>query len=190
MDSKSILKACKSEILKSNFKGFLFCNKRTNEQIGNHNIGDFYIVNTDGKYGGQHWFCIVRGYDMWIIYDCTMMTPEFMYESIISRLKMPCIIDRKQLEGINSLLCGEFSIVAAGQMSKILIRFGNTLTLENYPKDFYSKNLLKYANSLKISPDAFVFDYVYHKLKKVIDIHPESKKDVLYWLNDEYRSGV
>ena len=186
MDSKSILKVCNSVLLKPYFKGILFCNRSTSSRIRNHNIEDFYIVNTDGKNGGEHWFCILRGYDMWILYDCTTMTPEYKYESIISRLKMACIIDRKDIEGLNSLLCGEFSIAAVVQMSKIVIKYGDSLKLKNYPKNFYSKNLLKYVATLKISADAYVFDYVYHKLKQSLNIHPERRKDVLRWLNDVY----
>ena len=186
MDSKSILKACKSILLKPYFKGILFCNRSTRIQIKHHNIGDFYIVNTDGNHGGEYWFCIIREYNMCVLYDCTTMTPEYKYESIISRLKMACIIDRKDIEGLNSLLCGEFSIAAAIQMSKILIKYEDNLNSKNHPKNFYFDNLLKYVATLKISADAYVLDYVYHKLKQSLNIQPAKRKNVLSRLNHVY----
>jgi hypothetical protein len=183
MDLNNILKVCHSKLLKNHFKGILFCNIRKNNTIES-TLGDFYIVNTDGKYGGEHWFVIIRGFDMWILYDCSMLTPTYLYNSIISTLDAPCIIDRKNIEGVNSLLCGEFAITAAIQMTKIIIENGNTLNLKNYPKNFYSDILLKYVDSIKLSPDQFVYNYVYHKLKKIINILPERKKDVMRWLNN------
>ena len=124
-------------------------------------IGDFFIVNTDSKHGGAHWFTLMKGYDMWLIFDCTDLTSLHIYRHILSKSTYPCIIDRLKIEGTYSLLCGEFAIMAASLMSRILSEFGSCLKFQNYPNLFYSKHIVMYINSFHESADRFVFQYVY-----------------------------
>ena len=178
----TLIKAAKCEILKGYFKGILFCNTHENNPIKKGKIGDFHVINTDGVERGEHWFTIVRGSNMWILLDCSVLTPISKYNSIKSRLNIPLIIDRNQIEGFNSLLCGEFSLMAAIQMTRVL-REHPELNYLTYPKNFYSTNVSKYVGGMKTSDaDAFVFKYIYTTLAPVLNIRPEKVVEVKKWL--------
>lgn len=178
MDIQTIIKACYSKLLKKKFKGVVFCNvfKKLSR---NSRVGDFYIVNTDGVNSGEHWFPVIRGSDFWLICDCTVWTPEWDYNSIASRLKLPVIIDRGEIEGMNSLLCGEFSIMAVIQMSELL-QENSWLNYVNYPENFYSKSLLKNVSNKTLNE--FVYEYIYNTLSSDLKIKPENRRQVEQWL--------
>lgn len=149
MDLKTLQKAGNSPLLKRHFKGILFSDSPS-KKIADGEISDFYFINTD-HYRGEHWFTLIRGVDMWIICDCSDLTPFSKYKTIICKLSLPCIIDRKELQQFTSLLCGEFALTAVILFKKLLNSFPNILTYRNYPHNFYSNNIIKYSKKKNVS---------------------------------------
>ena len=181
MDLKTLEKAGKSAILKKHFRGIIFSNSTSKKNIPNGVISDFYFINTD-HFQGEHWFTIIRAVDMWVICDCSELTPFTMYKNIICRLTLPVIIDRKELQQTTSLLCGEFALMAAILLVKLLNSRINILTYTTYPQNFYSNSIMKYSKKTKCNPDKLVYIYIYTEMKRELHINPERKIDVLQWL--------
>ena len=182
MDISTIREACRQNYFKKRYKGEPFYDRPSKPDFHKLNIGDFFIVNTDSEHGGAHWFTLMKGSDMWLIFDCSDSTPLYIYKHILSKSGHPYIVDRMKLEGTYSLLCGEFAIMAASLMTNILTEFGNRLNFKNYPNLFYSKHIIRYINSFHESADKFAFQYVYKSMKKQFCIHPEREKEVKSWL--------
>lgn len=181
MDISTIERASRRSVFEKRFKGVLFSDVQWARKISSHGIGDFYIVNTN-HVRGIHWFSIVRGWDMWVIFDSSMDTPQSSYQNIVSRMSVPCIIDRGDLQGKESLLCGEFSLCSVALMGKLFIKMGDKLNHSTYPINYYSVKMLDYVKTQKCSTDEFVFDFVYKQMKKKLHISPENIREVEKWL--------
>lgn len=181
MDLNTLTKAGNSSLLKPHFKGILFSDSSSTRKIPNGSMGDFYFINTN-HFKGEHWFTLIRAVDMWLLCDSSGFTPHLVYKHITSRLSLPFTIDRKELQQSTSLLCGEFALMAAILMIKLLNTSIKKLTYSTYPCNFYSSNILKYSKIKKCTPDKFVYGYIYSSMKHELHIKPEQKGDVLAWL--------
>lgn len=182
MDLKTIHKACTSSALKKHFLGILFSDK-ISIKIKNGNVADFYIVNTN-HLSGEHWYTIIRGSNMWVIFDSTEFTPNEEYENVINSTKLPCIIDRGKIQSDSSLLCGEFALMATLLMTNIFTNFEN-LNYSSYPVNYYSKSIKKYVKLKGKSCNDFVYKYIYNDMKLNLHIKPECKNEVVEWLKYE-----
>ena len=181
MDISTIERASQRIFFQNHFKGVLFSDIEYSQRILSRRIGDFYIVNTN-HIRGIHWFSIVRGWDMWVIFDSSVDTPHSSYQNIVSRINVPCIIDRGVLQGKESLLCGEFALTSVVLMGKLFVKMGDKLNHSTYPKNYYSAKMLTYVKTKKCSTDEFVFNFIYKHMKKKLHISPENIRQVEKWL--------
>ena len=138
MDMVTLETASRQKYFKKKFKGVLFSDETRKRSISNSAIGDFFIVNTN-HVKGIHWYSLVRGGDMWVIFDSSEETPLSAYKNIIDRLSLPVIIDRANLQSVDSLLCGEYALCAVVMMGKTFLKMGK----KNKPFQLSKKLLFK-----------------------------------------------
>ena len=181
MDISTIESASQRDFFDKRFKGVLFSDIQDGRRILSRRIGDFYIVNTN-HIRGRHWFSLVRGWDMWVIFDSSVDTPLSSYQNIVSRITVPCIIDRGELQGEESLLCGEFALTSVALMGKLFIKMGDKLNHLTYEKNYYSGKIVDYVKTKRCSADEFVFNFIYKHMKKKLHISPENIRQVEEWL--------
>ena len=182
MDMVTLETASRQKYFKKKFKGVLFSDETRKRSISNYAIGDFFIVNTN-HVKGIHWYSLVRGGDMWVIFDSSEETALSAYKNIIDRLSLPVIIDRANLQSADSLLCGEYALCSVVMMGKTFLKMGKKINHFNYPKNYYSKRIAAYVRSKNISSDKFVFNFIYKTMKHFLHITPEKKSDVEQWLS-------
>ena len=143
---------------------------------GSEVAGDAYVFNTNTAIG-EHWFAMLRSKKSWFLFDSSTATPQEDHDMVINKLKCNVNMQTGQLQGVDSMTCGEHSVT-------FLCLFMTLIDVEEGIDDVdYCKALRGICKRHGETPDEFVTDFVYDSGK-----FPKAKKpplaEVSKWLNE------
>ena len=146
---------------------------------GNEGVGDCYVFNTNTSIG-EHWFAMLRSKTSWFLFDSSTATPQEDHDMIINKLKCNVNMQTGQLQGVDSMTCGEHSVT-------FLCLFMVLIDIEEGLDDVdYCGTMVESCKRFGETPDEYVTDFVYNSGR-----FPKAKKpplvEVSKWLED---SGI
>ena len=178
MDDSTLTKIClENSVLRIFFCGVVQFEYLCADDYGLTNeIGNFLICNV----ANQHWFALqYRKNNTIAIFDSLegkllprkqrirkVLQSDFKVQNVLFILP-------KKLQNKNSLFCGEHTLYWLLHQSEFLL-------LRKHFDDKYSKRIIAFCHKKKISPDYFVWNEIYRKLRLAA---PPNLEKVLTWAN-------
>ena len=174
MDESAIAQCLKEPIFTGTLRGIVSI--KNFAPTGHEGKGDCYVFNTNTTIG-EHWFALLRSKTSWYLFDSSSVTPKIDHDMIINRLKCDVNMQTGQLQGVDSMTCGEHSVT-------FLCLFMALVNSDECLDDVdYCNTLISSCNRFGETPDEYVTDFVYNSGR-----FPRAKKpplrSVSKWLAD------
>ena len=180
MNAAHIENALNIPFFNGHFKGILYSDKlKLSEK--NHEVLDFYVINTNHIFG-EHWFGCIYIENKWIIFDSSTFTPSKYHNNLMEALyrtsskNVQILFDSAQLQRPEALTCGLHTI------SFIYFTFNKFIkkTKSSYKQNQYCNKLINFCKIIHNSPDDFVYKCVYNS--GIFNIEKEDPKAIKLWL--------